>query len=110
MKKAFVLLILCVSTVLLSNCARKTTEAVWAGSKTAADTRVTEIKTKYNEQQINEGHVIFMNTCAKCHALPDPKTYSLRKLDKILPKMVRKAQLPGDQAAKVCAWVFTHMS
>jgi cytochrome c5 len=109
MKKTIVLLMLCISTIFLSNCARKTSESIAAKQKAKLDARVAEIKKNYTDAQIAEGNVVFQNKCAKCHDLPDPKAHSLKKWDKVLPDMISKAELSDEQSGKVKAWVYTHI-
>ena len=48
--------------------------------------------------ELQQGHDLFVNNCAKCHKLPNPGKHSNPEWKKILEKMIPKAKLNNDQS------------
>lgn len=105
MKKTFVLMGMCLSTIIFTQCAKKATS-----TKTAATSldEVAELTKKYSSSQIAEGKAVFVGSCQKCHQLYQPADFTIKKWNKILPEMSHKAELNADQAGLVRAWVITN--
>jgi hypothetical protein len=47
--------------------------------------------------QVQEAHKIYINKCAKCHELYNPKAYSDAEWDKWMVKMKKKSKLKQEQ-------------
>lgn len=105
MKKTFVLIGMCLSTIIFTQCAKKATS-----TKTSATTvdEVAELTKKYNPSQMAEGKAVFVGSCQKCHQLYQPAEFTIKKWNKILPDMSHKAELNANQAGLVRAWVITN--
>lgn len=50
---------------------------------------------------ISNGYAVSVEKCQKCHKLKDPAKFDAEKLNKVLPKMAKKAKLTEEQAALV---------
>ena len=105
MKKTFVLIAMCCSAMLFTQCAKKAGPATKGA--TAAD-EVAEMTKKYNPSQIAEGKAVFAGSCQKCHQLYQPSDFTIKKWNKILPEMSHKAELSAEKAGLVRAWVITN--
>ncbi len=104
MKKTIVIIGAVATTMLLTQCAKKTSP----GSKkmTPAE-EVAAVKSHYTEDQIAKGQPIFEANCGKCHDLRQPPEFTVHQWDKILPDMSSKAKLSKDDAGVLRAWVIT---
>ena len=83
---------------------RKDASAVEGAPKTPAE-EIEYAKTHFTDAQRAAGAVIFEKTCAECHDLPVPNSYSVHELDDVLPKMFRKSKLSYDDAGLVKAYL-----
>jgi hypothetical protein len=54
------------------------------------------------------GKRIFTNRCGRCHALPVPDQFSVKRWDNILPVMIPRARLDNEQALHVRAWLLAN--
>lgn len=66
----------------------------------------TEESTEMPTTAIGEGKVVLLTKCAKCHETPEVDKYSKEKWDKILPAMIKKANLNEEEANNVSAYVY----
>lgn len=66
----------------------------------------TEETTEMPTTAIGEGKVVLLTKCAKCHEAPEVDKYSKEKWDKILPAMIKKANLSEVEANNVSAYVY----
>ncbi len=106
MKKIIVLMGLCLSTILFTQCAKKT--ASTASKAVAPSEEASALAKKYSAAQMAEGKAIFVGSCQKCHELFQPAEFTIKKWNKVLPDMCGKAELNAEKAALVRAWVITN--
>ena len=112
MKKILVLSTAFGAILILSRCSavaidlhtRKDATTSEAGKKTPAE-EIEYAKTHFTDAQRATGATIFEKSCAECHDLPIPNTYSVHELDDILPKMFKKAKLNYNDAGLVKAYM-----
>lgn len=62
--------------------------------------------TEMPKSAVGEGKLVLLTKCAKCHEAPEVDKYSKEKWDKILPPMIKKAQLTEEEANNVSAYVY----
>ncbi len=55
--------------------------------------------------QLAQGKTVYENSCAKCHELPNPKSYSSEKWIAIMKWMAPKAKLTQEQSTMVYNYV-----
>lgn len=104
MKKVLTLAILGLSMAIMVNCTPK------AGKKIAETPAATKAQTvvQFSEAQLEAGHVLFMNNCAKCHKLKQPETHNAAQWEKILNRMIPKSKLSDEDGKLVRAYVMAH--
>jgi hypothetical protein len=56
------------------------------------------------------GKRIFTNRCGRCHALPLPDQFSVKRWDNILPVMIPRARLNNEESLHVRTWLLAHAS
>lgn len=86
------------SVGVLIGCAPQTTEAVTSD--------VEETTEEMPKAAIGEGKVIYLDDCSKCHGTKVVEDYTKEQWDKILPNMIKKAELDATQGAQVSAYVY----
>lgn len=104
MKKLLLLVTVCFSAFLLTQCTQK---AAPSASATPVD-EAAELRKKYTPAQVAQGKNVFENRCSSCHELRQPAELTVKLWDKILPKMCRKAELTLEEAGIVRAYVITN--
>lgn len=62
-------------------------------------------KKQLTEGMIAEGKTLFENSCAKCHALPSPKSFTDEKWVGIMNAMAPKSKLSDKQSELVYDYV-----
>ena len=100
-KKLLLLSALALGSILMVQCSPK------AAKSTTAST--TKPEPRYTAAQVEEGHTIYTNNCAKCHKLINPADKSLDKWNSVLPRMIGKAKLDDQQGALVRAYVMANL-
>jgi cytochrome c5 len=73
------------------------------------DEGITVVTKDYSAAQLAEGEIIFKTNCNKCHKYHQPGEFTINKWNKVLPKMIGKAKLKGEQAEVLTAWVHAHV-
>ena len=106
MKKLSIVLAMGLATLLLTQCAKKTTPT--AKVKTTPAEEVAAVKAKYTPAQIMSGGGISANNCGKCHEEHRAGELTVKEWDDILPKMSRKANLSSADAALLYAYMVTN--
>jgi mono/diheme cytochrome c family protein len=53
------------------------------------------------------GRSLYLNSCNRCHALPDVRSYSAPRLTAIVAKMSRKAKMTPEQHDAVLNYLLT---
>ncbi|MCB0698879.1 MAG: hypothetical protein KDC11_03485 [Chitinophagaceae bacterium] len=104
MKKILTVLTIGGMSVLMANCSAKKT----ASATKTPEQIVAEVKSKYSDEQMNEGKTIFQESCNKCHPLKEPETRTVDKWERVLPRMSERSKLDAEQAGKVRAYVLAH--
>lgn len=89
--KKYSLALFAASMVLMTACTPKT--AVAEGSKT------------FSAEHLAAGKTIFENSCARCHALPDPTAHSAQDWVGIMNWMAPKAKLTEEQHSLVYDYI-----
>lgn len=59
----------------------------------------------FRTEELLRGRSTFARTCARCHALPDPRRIPAAGWDRVLQEMVVKARMPADEQLAVRAFV-----
>ena len=106
MRKVSILVVSGLATLLLTQCAEKTTPA--AKSTSTPTEEVAAVKAKYTPEKIAGGKTISANRCGECHEEHQPGELTVQEWDDILPKMCRKAKLSSADAATLYAWMVTN--
>ena len=106
MRKVSILLAAGLATLLLTQCAEKTTPT--AKTTTTPTDEVAAMKAKYTPEQIAGGKAISANRCGECHEEHQAGELTVKEWDDILPKMSRKAKLSSADAAALYAWMVTN--
>lgn len=104
MMKKTALVAACTITIQLAGCA---TKHATTSTETPEQERAS-VKATYSETQIMQGKTIFQHSCNKCHDYKMPEDYSVKEWDKVLPSMLRKSHLNGNDAGMVRAWIITN--
>lgn len=106
MKKAFIIITLSVSSILLAQCTPKAAKAIAAApAPTAASDPAA---TAASAQQLESGKMMFAGNCAKCHGLKAPETRTPEQWEKILKRMIPKAKLSEEDGKLVKAYIMAH--
>lgn len=84
------------ATAVLYSCSPATTEA-------AAEDAVDAVEMS---ETVSSGKTVYQNDCTKCHGAKVIDKYSKEQWDKILPNMIKKAELGETAAAQVSAYVY----
>ena len=53
----------------------------------------------------NAARTLFLNRCAKCHALPQVGRYTTAQWERIIPKMAKRSGLKPEQKAALLAYL-----
>ncbi len=70
-------------------------------------------KQKYPDltlSELNLGKALFETKCGKCHSLERPFKVSVADVQKIMPKMAKKAGLPKESSDLVLKYIITMRS
>ncbi|HEX2629568.1 MAG TPA: cytochrome c [Chitinophagaceae bacterium] len=51
------------------------------------------------------GQVVFTNRCGRCHGLPEPNLYTIKRWETIMASMSSRAKLSKEDRVHVTAWV-----
>jgi len=109
MKKLLTFLMLSFTAVSLVNCSSsKSASSSTAATEQPAAERIEEIKKSYTADQLDEGKVLTVANCQKCHKMKEPSTRSFDKLERVLPSMIKKANLTEQQGALVRAYMLAN--
>jgi cytochrome c5 len=103
MKRLYTICFL-LSTITLVQCTSKKA----ASNEMSEAEKVTDVKKNFTPAQMDEGKVLWQNSCGKCHKLPQPESYTVSKFDRVLPRMIKKAKLTDEQGAKVRAYLIAN--
>lgn len=106
--KKFILIPVAAAALLVS-CKAKKAQAVVDSKPTKAETVATSPKTtgskRLSAEMLAEGKTIFENSCAKCHALPNPAKHTDQQWVGIMNAMAPKAKLSAAQSELVYDYV-----
>jgi len=84
---------------------------IWGCSKTGADTSSIYTPTSANVtatatlQELQQGRVLFINNCGKCHALVSPDSYTPTQWKSILPNMTPRTNLSAPDVQLLTKYV-----
>lgn len=99
--KKYVAVIACIMIVILS-CQKKSMPVISARNTnpgtSKADTGIVVADTE-------RGRVVFTNRCGRCHGLPEPILYSVKRWETIMDNMASRARLSKADRVHVTAWV-----
>src|SRR5690606_14882979 len=98
---------LCASVIMLSHCAPKVASTVTT-TESATPDAVAEVKKNFSEAQLEEGRLVYQNSCGKCHKLFAPESRDIEKWEKVLPRMAKRAKLDDETTGKVRAYLIVH--
>ena len=65
----------------------------------------TEISDKVIIADTLAGQQIFSARCRRCHGLPDPAQYSIKKWETILASMIPRSRVSKEQAVHLAAYI-----
>jgi hypothetical protein len=51
------------------------------------------------------GQLVFTNRCGRCHGLPEPDQYTVKRWETIMASMASRARLNKEDRIHVTAWV-----
>lgn len=108
MKKTIVIVCACAATLLLTECAKKTSVSHNKTKKQTPEEQLAEVKTKYTAEQIAQGKVTFTTKCGECHELKQPGEFTIKQWNKILPDMIHKARIKDPESGILNAWIITN--
>ncbi len=104
MKRSIRVVALFSASLLLAQCtAKKTTTP-----KMTDEEVVAAVKKNYTEEQIKEGHILYTNTCGKCHDLFEPGSRTITKWERVIPRMAQKAEVSKEVEGKIRAYLVTN--
>lgn len=104
------LFIVFAAATFLVACSPKTTEIVKV-TQTEEET-ATSTDGDMPKADIGEGKVVFLTKCLSCHYGNGPTSaeeidnYSKERIETILPKMIKNAELSEDESRQVSAYLF----
>lgn len=67
---------------------------------------VVEDKITAEAEKYAPGRTLYESRCTKCHGLKPVKDFSKEQWDKILPPMMEKAKLTGEEKSQVSEYVY----
>ena len=83
-----------------------------AAPRTASPKKVVKIPKSPSQQvdptTLTSGRALFLNRCARCHAIPAVSKQSAEKWPKIVAKMSKRSGLKGEQSQAVLAYILAH--
>ena len=62
--------------------------------------------TEMPKTPIGEGKLVLLTKCATCHEAPNVDCCSKEKWDKVLPSMIKQAELTEEEANNVSAYIY----
>jgi mono/diheme cytochrome c family protein len=65
----------------------------------------TEVTSKANLEELNEGRAIYINKCGGCHTLVLPEKYSSKDWNTWVDKMEVKAKITSSEKEKILKYV-----
>lgn len=104
MKKSIIVTVLGISTLIMVNCTPKAGKKI---AETPAENKE-QHSAQFSTAQLEAGHVLFMNNCAKCHKLKQPDTHNQKQWEKILNRMIPKSKLNEEDGKLVRDYVMAN--
>lgn len=101
MRKWFVVLAI-LQTVF--SCQRKSVPVLTERKSIEIKRKSTELPANFKANTIL-GKELFMANCQRCHGLPSPEFYSVKRWETILIAMAPKARLSTEQSAHILSFV-----
>lgn len=95
------------AAMMLAQCSPKP-RASMSSSATTPAAKVSEVKSKFGDEDIAVGKTLFESKCDRCHGLKQPETRTVEKWEKVLPRMVNFAKLSDTEAGQVRAYILSH--
>lgn len=99
--KKYVAVICCIMIVILS-CQKKSMPVI---SERSSKPETSKADTGIVIADTERGRVVFTNRCGRCHGLPEPILYSVKRWETIMDNMASRARLSKADRVHVTAWV-----
>lgn len=103
MKKHLILLISTV--IIILSCQKRSIPVI---SSRTAEPSVPKADTGMIVPDKERGQVVFNNRCDRCHGLPEPGQYTIKRWETIMASMASRAKLSKEDRIHVSAWVIAN--
>jgi hypothetical protein len=99
--KKYLAVLSCVMIVILS-CQKKSMPVI---SDRSTKPEASKPDTGIVIADTERGRIVFANRCGRCHGLPEPILYSVKRWETIMDNMASRARLSKADRVHVTAWV-----
>lgn len=93
-----------IATLLMASCFPKASQVIRSLPVESKE----QILTQYNQEQLAQGHTLFITNCDNCHKLKQAETRTAEQWNKIIKRMIPKAKLSDDEGKLVRAYVIAN--
>lgn len=93
-----------IATLLMASCFPKASQVIRSLPIESKE----QILSQYNQEQLAQGHSIFITSCDNCHKLKKTETRTAEQWNKIIKRMIPRAKLSDDEGKLVRAYVIAN--
>lgn len=104
MKKLIAIGVLSAFVFVMANCSPKVAKQVTTGPVPTA----IDIKNNFSAEQLDQGKMIWQNSCNRCHKLFAPESRTPESWNNVLKVMITKANLNKEDATLVRAYLIAN--
>lgn len=108
MNKIVLICAMAIATVTMAACTPKASKPVAGNKPVDPIPTKSEMLSHYTSERLEEGKVVYVGNCARCHKLPVVEKFDNEQWVKILKRMVPKAKLNEQDAELVRAYVIAN--